>query len=58
MKWLGPAFIAAVAVVVFLKRRELASVQAHVLGGSVLPGCVIAEAVALVLIALAMLFWS
>lgn len=48
---LAGLFIALVAVVVFLRRRPLAHAQALVLGGSVLPGCVIAEAVVLLLIA-------
>ncbi|HYC62315.1 MAG TPA: hypothetical protein VEK79_22375 [Thermoanaerobaculia bacterium] len=46
-------FIAIVAVVVYLRRRELAHAQAAVLGGSILPGCVIAEAVVLLLIGVA-----
>jgi hypothetical protein len=50
---LGGVFIAIVAVVVFLRRRQLAHAQALVLGGSILPGCVIAEAVVLLLIAIA-----
>jgi hypothetical protein len=49
---LAGLFIAIVAVVVFLRRRPLAHAQALVLGGSVLPGCVIAEAVVLLLIAI------
>jgi hypothetical protein len=44
-------FLAIVAVVVFVQRRRLAHAQALVLGGSVLPGCVIAEAIVLLLIA-------
>ena len=44
-------FIAIVAVIVFLQRRRLAHAQALVLGGSVLPGCVVAEAIVLLLIA-------
>jgi hypothetical protein len=44
-------FIAIVAVVVFLQRRRLAHAQALVLGGSIMPGCVIAEAIVLLLIA-------
>jgi hypothetical protein len=44
-------FIAIVAVVVFLQRRRLAHAQALVLGGSILPGCVVAQAVVLLLIA-------
>jgi hypothetical protein len=49
---LAGLFIAIVAVVVFLRRRPLAHAQALVLGGSVLPGCVIVEAVVLLLIAI------
>jgi hypothetical protein len=47
---LAGLFIVIVAVVVFLRRRELAHAQALVLGGSILPGCVIAEAVVLLVI--------
>lgn len=50
---LSASFIAIVAVVVFLRRRSLAHAQALVLGGSILPGCVVAEAVVLLLIAMA-----
>ncbi len=50
---LSALFIALVAVVVFLRRRQLAHAQALVLGGSILPGCVVAEAVVLLLIAVA-----
>ena len=45
-------FIAIVAVIVFLQRRRLAHAQALVLGGSVLPGCVVVEAIVLLLIAI------
>lgn len=45
--------MAVVAAVVFVRRRELAKAQALVLGGSILPGCVIAEAVMLLLIGVA-----
>ena len=54
--YFGPIFIALVALAVFLERRELASFQANILGGSILPGCVVAEAVALLVLAVAMLF--
>lgn len=50
---LAGIFIAAVAVVVYLRRRPLAHAQALVLGGSILPGCVVVEAVVLLLIAIA-----
>jgi hypothetical protein len=46
-------FIAIVAMVVFVRRRQLAHAQALVLGGSVMPGCVIVEAVVLLLIGIA-----
>jgi len=45
-------FIAIVALVVFAQRRRLAHAQALILGGSVLPGCVVVEAVVLLLIAI------
>ena len=48
---LAAIFIAVVAVIVFLQRRRLAHAQALVLGGSILPGCVVAQAIALLLIA-------
>ena len=47
-------FVAVVAVIVFVQRRPLASLQAGLLGGSVVPGCVVAEAVVLLAIAVAM----
>jgi hypothetical protein len=45
-------FIAIVAIIVFLQRRRLAHAQALVLGGSIMPGCVVAQAVVLLLIAI------
>jgi hypothetical protein len=50
---LSALFIAIVAVVVFLRRGPLAHAQALILGGSILPGCVVAEAIVLLLIAVA-----
>ena len=52
MPYLAAAFVALVAVVVFVNRRGLAQMQAAVLGGSVLPGCVVAQAVSLLLLAI------
>jgi hypothetical protein len=52
---LGGLFVAAVAAVVLYKRRDLAHAQALVLGGSIRPGCVIAEAIGLLLIAAAII---
>ncbi len=51
MKWIGPALAVATAVAILVRRRDFASFQANVLGGSILPGCVIAEAVVLLAIA-------
>jgi hypothetical protein len=47
-------FVAAVGVFVIVARRPLAKLQAALAGGSVLPGCVIAEGVLLLLLALAL----
>jgi hypothetical protein len=47
-----------VAVAVFLRRRQLAHAQALVLGGSIGPGCVIAQALALLAIAMAFLWFG
>lgn len=54
MKWFGPAVVVVTAVAILLRRREFASFQANVLGGSIMPGCVVAEAVVLLLIAAAL----
>ncbi len=48
---LAGVFIAVVAAMVFIQRRRLAEMQALILGGSVLPGCVVAEAIVLFVIA-------
>jgi hypothetical protein len=53
LAWLAAAFIAVVGVIVILQRRALARAQALVLGGSILPGCAVAEGIALLLIAAA-----
>ena len=55
MHWLGPLIVALAAVALFLDRRQIARYQANVLGGSVLPGCVIVEAILLLLLAAIML---
>ena len=50
--YLAVAFLLAVALIVFFTRRKLAQMQAAVLGGSVLPGCGTAQAIALFAMAL------
>jgi hypothetical protein len=49
---LAAIFLAIVAAVVYVQRRPLAHVQAMVLGGSIAPGCVIGEAIVLLVLAL------
>jgi hypothetical protein len=51
---IAAGFVVLVAIGVFLQRRKLANLQAGILGGSVFPGCVVAEAIVLLLIAIAM----
>lgn len=51
--WLVALFLVAVAIGIYVKRRELAHLQAAILGGSVVPGCVVAEAIFVLLIAVA-----
>lgn len=46
------AFVAAVGILIIVLRRPLASLQAVAAGGTVTPGCVIAEGVALLVLAL------
>lgn len=51
MEWFAVAFVAAVGMGMLLWRHQLARLQALVLGGSVLPGCVVAQGAVLVVIA-------
>jgi hypothetical protein len=46
------------ALILFLRRRELARFQANILGGSIMPGCVVVEVVVLLAVAVAMLLWA
>lgn len=54
MNWIGPAVLAAAAVTLLIGRRTFAGFQANILGGSVLPGCVVAQGVALLIVAAVM----
>ena len=57
MVWFAAALFFAIAVALFLARVPLARGQALVVGGRMGPGCVIAEAIAfLVLAALVVIF--
>ena len=53
MTWLGIALFTAVAVALFAGRRPMAEMQANVLGGRIGPGCVVAEAITFLVMALA-----
>lgn len=52
MVWVGAALFAAIAVAMFLARVPLARGQALIVGGRMGPGCVIAEAAAVLLLAI------
>jgi hypothetical protein len=57
MGWLAAALFVAIAVALYAAREPLARGQALIAGGRMGPGCVIAEAIAfLVLAVLALLF--
>ncbi|MFP5245360.1 MAG: hypothetical protein ACLGH0_01610 [Thermoanaerobaculia bacterium] len=49
--WIAAAFIAFTGLLLLAQRRKLAEMQAMILGGSVVPGCVVAEGVVVLLIA-------
>ena len=53
--WIGALLFLAVGIAMILARTSLAHGQAVIFGGSVVPGCVIAEAVIMFLLAVAMI---
>lgn len=55
---IGAVFLVVVAIVMFVQRRSLAQMQAVIFGGSILPGCVVAEAVALLALAAAIVVFE
>jgi hypothetical protein len=50
--WLAALFVVATAGGLWLRRRDLAEMHSVLFGGTLGPGCVIVEAVALILLAL------
>ena len=50
---LSAAFLIALSFIFLLQKKQLAQLQALMVGATVAPGCVVAEAVALVLLAVA-----
>jgi hypothetical protein len=55
MIWAGVAFLIAVSIAMMVARKQLATMQAITFGGNVAPGCVVAEAVVLIVVAVVML---
>jgi len=53
MTWIGIAFFLAIASALVTARRQLAEMQALVIGARIGPGCVIAEAAVVALLAAA-----
>jgi len=51
--WAAAGFLVVVALATVLARRPLADLQSMLAGGTVLPGCVIAEAAVFLLLAVA-----
>ena len=50
--WLSIAALVSVAAIIVIARDRIAHLQSLLAGGAVMPGCAIAEAVALLLVAL------
>jgi hypothetical protein len=50
--WLSIGILVAIAALVFIARDRIASLQSLLAGGAIGPGCAIAQAVALLLLAL------
>ncbi|HEX7705310.1 MAG TPA: hypothetical protein VF701_02530 [Thermoanaerobaculia bacterium] len=53
IEWLAVAFVLLVAIFIFAQRRRLAAMEGLVVGGSVGPGCVTAQAIILLALGLA-----
>jgi hypothetical protein len=50
--WLSIGLLVAVAIVIVIARDRIARLQSLLAGGAVMPGCAIAEAAAVLLVAL------
>jgi hypothetical protein len=55
MSWIvaGSLFVALAGVGIIVFRRPLAQMQAMLAGGSIAPGCAVAEGIALIVLAIA-----
>lgn len=58
LPWVAFAFLVAVAAVMYVARRDLAQFQALILGGRLRPGCVVAEVIALLVLAVLVLLFG
>ena len=54
MIWAGVAFLLAVSMAMIIARRQLAAMHSMTFGGNVAPGCVVAEAAVLLVVAAVM----
>jgi hypothetical protein len=52
LAWLAAVLFVAIAVALYAARAPLARAQALVVGGRMVPGCVIAEAIGFLILAL------
>ena len=56
--WIGPIVIALAAIALYFDRRRFATIQANILGGAVGPGCVIAQAILMLILAAIMMLFA
>ncbi len=52
MVWFAAVFFLLISVALLVMRNQVAQLQAMILGGSIVPGCVIAEAIVVAVLAL------
>jgi hypothetical protein len=55
MAWLGVVLFTAIGIYLIIRRRESAKGQSLFVGSTVLPGCIVAEGVVFILLAVAFL---
>jgi hypothetical protein len=56
-EWFAAGLFAVVGLVLIVWRRSLAEMQAMLAGGTIRPGCAVAEGVVLLLMATAVVLW-
>ena len=55
MAWIGVVLFTAIGIYLIIRRRESAQGQSLFVGSTVLPGCIVAEGVVFLLLAIAFL---